>query len=288
MKEVGIEEFAAWCVQEEWPKVSARHVDEDEATRAALLKDIARLTGTGMGWPGLAEMSWGGMVGATVRARMPEGEPHPDAVLFSQACAAMAAEASSPAYDVADCLTDQADVLATGPAERLAMDWRLASPHLGVNLIDPRSLVVTYAAQARRRRDAVGWEVARPDWHPDPIERGYVRGDSGRGQPAWFVMVQRRVRISGRGEPAAYEMRACEEDGRDARLRRPRPGAYRKVVFDPDPGFVARARHTYAVWWCALEYLAAWLEASGALSEHRVFGPQGIEKPWQSAWKRVA
>lgn len=286
MKEVGIEAFAAWCVQEEWPKANSADMDEHAAARVAVLGAMgfrqAPLFPAGFG-----SMDWDFMVAeGSVRAAAPRGVPHPDAVLFAKACSALAVEAASPTYDVADCLVDQADVLAVGQGERLAADWR-ASEHLQANRINPRSLVVTYAGLARRKRDAAGWDVVRPDWHPEPIERGYQLAETG-GHPRLFVTVQRRVRISGRGEPVAYEMRACEEEGRDPKTRRPKPGAYRKVVFDPDPGFVARARHTYAVWWCALEYLAAWLEASAGLSEHRVHGPQGIEKPWQSAQKRVA
>lgn len=285
MKEVGIEEFAAWCVQEEWPKAGSKDV-EDYAVVAAIQSAFGRLGAPSAGM-GLGSMDWSLMVAeGSVRVAPPRGVPHHDAVLFAKACTALAEEAASPAYDAADCLTDQAEALALGAGERMALDWR-TSEHLQSNRINPRSLVVTYAGLARRRRAAGGWDVARPDWHPDAIERSYQLAETG-GHPQLFVTVQRRVRISGRGEAAAYEMRAFEEDGRDPKTRRPRPGAYRKVVFDPDPGFVARARHTYAVWWCALEYLAAWLEASGALSEHRVRGPQGIEKPWQSAWKRVA
>lgn len=285
MKEVGIEEFAAWCVQEEWPKAGSKDV-EDYAVVAAIQSAFGRLGAPSAGM-GFGSMDWSLMVAeGSVRVAPPRGVPHPDAVLFAKACTALAEEAASPAYDAVDCLTDQAEALALGAGERLALDWR-TSEHLQSNRINPRSLVVTYAGLARRRRAAGGWDVARPDWHPDAIERSYQLAETG-GHPQLFVTVQRRVRISGRCEPAAYEMRAFEEDGRDPKTRRPRPGAYRKVVFDPDPGFVARARHTYAVWWCALEYLAAWLEASGALSEHRVRSPQGIEKPWQSAWKRVA
>jgi hypothetical protein len=286
MKEVGIEEFAAWCVQEEWPKANSADMDEHTAARAAVLGAMG-FRGTPLFPAGFGSMDWDFMVAeGSVRAAPPRGVPHPDAVLFAKACTALAEEAASPAYDAADCLTDQTEALALGAGERMALDWR-TSEHLQSNRINPRSLVVTYAGLARRRRAAGGWDVARPDWHADAIERSYQLAETG-GHPQLFVTVQRRVRISGRGEPAAYEMRAFEEDGRDPRTRRPRPGAYRKVVFNPDPGFVARARHTYAVWWCALEYLAAWLEASGALSEHRVLGPQGIEKPWQSAWKWVA
>lgn len=287
MKTMGIEEFAAWCVQEEWPKANSADMDEHSAARVAVLGAMG--LGAAPLFPaGYGSMDWDFMVAeGSVRSAPARGVSHPDAVLFAKACSALAVEAASPAYDVADCLADQGAALAMGAGERPASDWR-ASEQLQANRINPRSLVVTYAGLARRRRTAAGWDVARPDWHPDPIERGYVRGDGGRGQPAWFVTVRRRVRVSGRGEPAAYEVREFEEEGRDARLRRPKAGAYRKVVFDPDPGFVARARHTYAVWWCSLEYLAAWMEASGALSEHHVLGPQGLEKPWLSARKRIA
>jgi len=287
MRTFGIEEFAAWCVQEEWPKVRSRHLDEDEAVRAELIRDLCRLTGTGVAFPRLAEMNWGGVVGGTVRSRLPEGEPHPDAVLFSAACDVLAAVAAAPVCDVEDCLSDQAPLLATGAGEKPAQDWRLAAEHLRQGSVDPRSLVVTYAALARRRRDAGGWDVARPDWHPHPIDRRYQLAETG-GHPRLFVTVRRKVRVTRHPEPPAYEVRDFEEEGRDPKTRRPKLGAYRKVEFDPDPGLVAKARHIYAVWWCSMEWLAAWLEASGALSEHVVTGPQGIEKPWQSVRKWVA
>lgn len=287
MKEVGIEEFAAWAVQEEWPKANSAEMDGHIAARAAVLSAMG-MRASPLFPAGYGAMDWSMMVSdGSVPAVRVAGVVHPDAVLFSRACSALAIEASSPVYDADDCLSDQAELLAMGESERPAVDWRL-SQYLQANRINPRSLVLTYAGLARRRRAAGGWEIERPDWHEDPIERGYARGDSGRGQPAWFVTVQRRVRVSGRGEPPAYEMRACEEEGLDPRLRRPRPGAYRKVVFDPDPAFVARARHTYAVWWCSLEFLAAWMKESGALSEHRLLMPQGVEKPWKTSLQRVA
>lgn len=287
MKVVGIEEFAAWAVQEEWPKAGSADV-EDYATVAAIQSALGRLGAPGVGL-GLGAMNWAFMVSeGSVRVAPPRGVPHPDAVLFSKACNALAEVACSPPYDVEDCLSDQAAQLAAGPGERLAVDWR-ASAHLEGRLPRPRDLVLTYAAMARRpTRGATGWTIVKPDWHPEAIGRDYVRGDGGRGQPALFVTVRRRVRVSGPGEPAAYETREFEEEGRDARLRRPKPGAYRKVRFEPDPGFIARERHIYAVWWCALEWLAAWLEASGGLSAHRVIGPQGIEKPWKSAEQNAA
>lgn len=290
VRTVGIEQFAAWAVQAEWPKLRAAHLDADEAWRAEMRAAVANMSLAPRAALGTGGMNWSLMVaGGSVPMMAPQGDPHPDAVLFKRACQALAAEAQSPAYDVEDCLSDQRQRLALGPQERLARDWRHAAPYLDNNAHDPCGLVVAYAAMARApnggRRD---WTIARPDWHPEPIERSHLVDASG-GRPRWFAEVRRRVRISEPGErPVQYQTRAFEEEGYDPRRRRPLPSAYRKVVFEPDPAFVARARHVYALWWCALEYLAAWLEASGALSAHVVAGPQGPEKPWQSAANRAA
>lgn len=288
MKTVGIEEFAAWCVQNEWPKANSADMEAETLARSAILGAMGlplKPKGPASTGEGFSLMVGEGALPAVRVA----GIPHPDAVLFSHACNALAAEASSPDYDVDGLLSDQAGVLRALPGERLAIDWRLTSQQLRGARPDPKRLVVTYAAMARAPTGREQrWTIRHPDWHPDEIERSHVRGDGGRGQPAWFVTVRRRVRVSGKGEAAAYEVREFEEEGLCPRLRRPKAGAYRKVSFSPDPGMVARERHSYAVWWCALEYLAAWLEASGALSAHRVIRPQGIEKPWQSDRKRVA
>ena len=281
MKTVGIEEFAAWCVQSEWPKVRSAEMDEDALTRAAILGAMGLPDRPGHA-AGSGGMDWSLMVGeGSLPAIRVAGVPHVDAVLFSEACRALEAEASSPPYDVDDCLTDMRSLLEMGPQERPATEWRAASAHLRGRLPKPKDLVLSYAAMAMAPTGkAKGWAIKRPDWHPDAIDRRYVQAESG-GHPRWFVTIQRRIRVSERGERPVYEVRAFEEDGRCPKTRRPRPGAYRKVAFDPDPGFVARERHIYAVWWCALEWLAAWMEASGALSAHCVKGPQDIEKPWR-------
>jgi hypothetical protein len=288
VKTIGIEEFAAWCVQSEWPKLKTRHLDEDEAWRAQMLAEIGRLTAGAGIVGGSGGMNWSFMVSeGSVRAVRPMGEPHSDAVLFRQACDALAVEAGSPAYDVDDCLADQRRLLELWADERLSVDWRMSSPFLRANEHNPASLVLAYAGMARApsgSRD--GWAIVRPDWHEGAIEKDYVRGADGRGQPAWFVQRDRRVLIS--NSPRAYGVRTTEEDGYNAKTRRPVAGAYRKVVYDPDPGFVARARHIYAVWWCSLEWIAAWLEASGALSNHQVKGPQGLEQPWKLELARSA
>lgn len=286
MKEVGIEEFAAWAVQEEWPKANSAEMDGHVSARAAVLSAMG-MRASPLFPAGYGAMDWSMMVSdGSVPAVRVAGVVHPDAVLFSRACSALAVEASSPVYDADDCLSDQAEALAMGEGERPAVDWR-SSQYLQANRINPRSLVLTYAGLARRRRAAGGWEIERPDWHEDPIARNYQLAETG-GHPRLFVSIRRRIRVSPPSEAPAYETRECEEEGRDPKTRRPKPGAYRKVVFDPDPAFVARARHTYAVWWCALEYLAAWMRASGGLSEHRLLMPQGVEKPWKTPLQRVA
>jgi hypothetical protein len=289
MKRIGIEEFAAWAVQCEWPKVHGGDLAPGGVERASILSAL----GLPLKPRGPAEaggMDWSVMVaeGAVPALRL-SGVPHPDAVLFSQACNELDALAQSVAYDADDCLSDQLAVLEPDANERLDENWRLTSAHLRTRLPNPRKLVLAYAALARApTAGRPGWTIARPDWHPDPVERRHVRGDGGRGQPAWFVEVKRRVRVSNPGERPAYEVRTFEEEGYCARLKRPKRDAYRKLAFDPDPGFVARERHIHALWWCALEWLAAWLEASRGLSNHQVAGPQGIEKPWQMPSEKAA
>lgn len=286
MKTVGIEEFAAWCVQSEWPKVGKQDLDEDAAAAAVLRGHIIRSTTGGRSfYPGLASMNWGGMVGGTVKAKRPLGGPHPDAVLFRHAIDALQREAFSPPYDIDDCLTDQR-ALALNEGERAAVDWRAQSQFLKRNSHRPASLVLAYAGMARAPTGSNGvWQVARPDWHEGQISGHFLAAETG-GRPRWFVDVERRVRVS--DNPIAYETRTFTEDGYDLKAKRPRKGAYRVVSFDPDPGFVARARHVYAVWWCSLEWLAAWMEAMGRLSAHKVLGPQGVEKPWQMAIAKSA
>ena len=266
MKRIGIEGFAQWAVREEFPKLRA-------AERAA---QSAGYSGWSPFWAALVSQgmvtSGGGYLSGAVEV------PHPDAVSFAAALAELKTRERTRPYDIPGLLADMPAVFADAPGERIVSPV-LYSPLLVEAL--PLSAAALVEAHAASR--------TTPDWYPEGCGKDFVRGDGGAGSPAWFVEARRRVRTvdveTGR---AVMVTRTFEEPGLDVRTRRPRPGAYRKVRFEPEPALVARARHAYAVWWCGLEFLAAWIRAECALVAHDVEAPQGIEMPWKLAAKAVA
>lgn len=260
MKRIGIEGFAQWAVREELPKLRA-------AERAA---QSAGYSGWSPFWAALVSQgmvtSGGSYLSGAVEV------PHPDAVSFAAALAELKRRERTRPYDIPGLLADMPMLFADTPGERIVSPV-LHSPLLVEAL--PLSASALVEAHAATR--------SAPDSYSEGCEKTYLRGDGGAGSPAWFVEARRRVRtVDVETGKAMMVTRACEETGLDSKTRRPKPGAYRKVRFEPDPALVARARHAYAVWWCGLEFLAAWIRAECAMVAHDVEGPQGIEMPWKS------
>ncbi|MCX5478466.1 hypothetical protein OSH08_05590 [Kaistia geumhonensis] len=110
-----------------------------------------------------------------------------------------------------------------------------------------------------------------PVWEGEEPERRFRRAASGNGA-AWF----RTIVIETSGGPME-----CEVDGWDATGKRPMPGAYRKVEFDPDPAPVAEGRIEYKVWHAALGVLTDAL--TGALDGFDVVPTERPARPWEEA-----
>lgn len=113
-----------------------------------------------------------------------------------------------------------------------------------------------------------------PDWRAEPPVERVVRSPR-TGQPAWFI--RERVPVFSAGVKVGEEI--AERDGFDRTQRRPKPAAYRKTFYDPDPGTIVDLRADYACWHAALEALT---ESLGqGLQEHCVLPPRAAALPWE-------
>lgn len=266
MRRIGIEAFAEWAVREEFPKMRQAETAGRWVAPRQWSPFWAALVSQGM------VASGGGYMGHAIEL------PHPDALVFAAALAELRDREQTRPYDIRGLLADMPQVLADGPGERIVSPVLFSPLLVEARPLSAAGQVVAHAA-AR----------AEPDWYPEGCAKTFERGEGGAGAPAWFVEVRRRVRTvdmeTGR---SVMVTRTFEEAGYDAKAKRPKADAYRKVIFQPDPALVARARHAYAIWWCGLEFLAAWIRDECALSSHIVEGPQGIEKPWVSEAVKAA
>jgi hypothetical protein len=119
----------------------------------------------------------------------------------------------------------------------------------------------------------------RPDWHADGVPQKRARRSERTGQPAWFVMEDVPV-FAGRVQVGSERR---EVDGFDRTARRPKPGAYKKYVYEPDPALLVDRRAEYCCWHAGLERLAESL--SGGLSEHEALRPAAEALPWEGERK---
>lgn len=137
----------------------------------------------------------------------------------------------------------------------------------------------------------------RPDWRAEIPEKLEVRQPR-TGQPAWFVVesvplygtetIERRVGRNLVRERAIIGEERREVDGFDQTSRRPKPGAYKKYVYDPDPAAIADLRADYSCWHAGLTALAESL--AGALRAYEPQPPSVPAMPWsgdQQAKPRV-
>ncbi len=85
-----------------------------------------------------------------------------------------------------------------------------------------------------------------PDWRSGPIERTWQSYDNGK--PMWF---RREGRLDGLGLPYETEVIAYQ----NRKTGRHPVDAYRKPLYRPRPGRIARRRAEYQVWLTALDVL---------------------------------
>ena len=120
----------------------------------------------------------------------------------------------------------------------------------------------------------------RPDWHADGVPQKRARRSERTGQPAWFVAEAFPIYSS--GVKVGTERR--EVDGFDRVSRRPKPGAYQKYVYEPDPALLVDRRAEYCCWHAGLERLAESL--AGRLSDHEALRPAIGPMPWEETDRR--
>lgn len=114
-----------------------------------------------------------------------------------------------------------------------------------------------------------------PDWQVDPPRRDVER--NWNGEPRWFVKMRVPVGEDAFGN-VLYDER--EMEGWNATRRRPRPGAYQKVVLAPDPVPALVARAEYELLHGALAVLVdEWAQIAEGFG-HEVLPSPLPAQPW--------
>lgn len=107
-----------------------------------------------------------------------------------------------------------------------------------------------------------------PEWKADKPTFCTVK--TKEGQSRWFI----REEIVIHGETIIREA-----DGFDRKRRVPKPEAYLKHYYDPDPAKTAEARGEYEIWHAALSALAD--DVAGRLIDHEPLTPARAARPWE-------
>jgi hypothetical protein len=263
---IDIEALLTWAWTIELPKANAATEPVEIRTRADTTWGVERRPiGVGGGFAAmqadLDDLDFRNRFGVTPDRGARVG-PHPDAVTVHAAVRALDwtdfvfPAGWSPYADMGDDLGDEGvDALRRG-LDRVTVrvgDEQVARRRLARQLVERHAVLGT-----------------APDWRADVPVRKYVRGPAGGGHPAWF----RKVTLYDKGGKP-YEV---EQDGFDARRRRPYPDAYRKTFLDPDPVFAVVLRAEYQLWRMALHAIRD--EVGGALTAHRLVASARADAPW--------
>lgn len=182
--------------------------------------------------------------------------PHPDAVLIGRAVSGLA----DVGFTLPDGWAPFDDMNLGEDADRLTTEARAVLEQAGAEpaavALDAGRLIITHAVLG-----------SAPAWQADPITRRYATHANGRA--IWFIREQRL-------DSLGYPMEVETMGGWDARRGRARDGAYRKPLYAPQPGKVARRRAEYQVWVTALDYVAACLAG-----QMEAFEPMETGRPLQ-------
>lgn len=248
MRKIGIEELLNWAFVQELPKQGAFEAMGPGFSQAwSLMQDVAALGTTVDTSPkGYGAINQFGVVTDFVYL----GFPHADAVKVGEAVKAFDGQVGldiGQDWNPFSNWQDEHGLIAAEVAS--VIEAVKARPELsnGRHVV---SLVTTCAVLGRG-----------PDWHADEPEAEIV---GAQGKPLWFV--QEKVRT------ATNRVVTQEVDGRDARTRRPKPGAYRKYRLDRSLRGSALSRLDWQLWQSALvslrNDLAGRLEAFDLLPFH--------------------
>ncbi len=258
MKTVDIESFIRWASNEEWPKAQPPEPDSPNGYSPA--------------WDRVGAWRVGGVnaFGVVSVVDAIDREVHRDAVALHEALVMIddfpidCPEGWNPLGGVSATACDGATISdcdrALNARLKQALDVVTVLDRGGVRKVkgSARALVLREAGRKRPR-----------DLACEAIE---VRAVGERGMPKWFV----RETMIGAADGLPYDI---EVDGYDRKRKRPKAGAYRKYVCEPDPleTIVARAEHEVA--WHALRILVELLD--GKTVAHRVVMSPRALRPWE-------
>ena len=257
-RSLDIETALRWAFRDELPKVSALNRDEVDAPRAGdrgrapkdFVTDVQLMIDMPTNCFGV------------VKAIGSRGSPHPDAILIGDAVAGLdgmvmgVPESWKPLAEMDDLSPEVTRLV------QVAVDGIAGEVEGGRRLFGMRpSFVVQRYAQSG----------GAPDWR---AEVPAVKVVSAFGKPSWFVM-RRTWSKSVDGRDIAHEV---EEDGYNARSKRPYGDAYRKIYLAPDPTPAIRARAEYEVWHAALDALVE--DLASCLATIRLSPTRRTARPW--------
>lgn len=262
MKSIGIEHLLRWAYLEELPHGEVEHrgpaaIVSSYASTNAYLELLANVDG-----PDVRNI-----YGVTPTGM--DREPHPDAVAVFDAVSGL-----KGAMPVApDDWMPGLGLEAHGALAREAVARALRSM-----MTDAPSRRGDAALRLRLRRPVISLVLRQvmcgtvPDWYGEPVQAKPVVGEN--GTPRWFIAEE--VMMAG-----AFGLVAqiVEVDGFDARRRRPMPGAYQKMVLQPDPVPAIVARAEYELWHAAMAHLRAVL--APRLQSHALEPFDAPRQPWR-------
>jgi hypothetical protein len=178
------------------------------------------------------------------------GDPHPDALLIEAAVARLERfhnHRFSGPLGLADDL------------EGFSVDEQAAVRHALPGMI---GLVMVHAKLRNR-----------PPWETQPTPRP-VLADNHAPVVLRMESVQVEDRMGTRSEERPVRCKAV----RGGKVPFYPQGAYSPLKWEPGPAAIVRERAEYAVWWAALDALAA--DLSGQLSTISVIAPSAPRRPW--------
>ena len=257
-RSLDIEAALRWAFRDELPKVSALNREEVDMPRGGsrsrdpgdFVTDVQLMIDMPTNCFGV------------VKAIGSRGAAHPDAIMIGDAVAALdgmvmgVPEDWQPLAEMDDLspeVTRLVQVAVDGVAGEVEGGRRLFG-------LRPSALIQRYAGTS-----------GAPDWRAEVPQ---VKVVSEFGKPKWFVMRTTWLKTVD-GRDIAHEV---EEDGYNARSKRPYGDAYRKLYLSPDPTPAIRARAEYELWHAALDALVA--DLAPRLATLRLSPTRRPARPW--------
>jgi hypothetical protein len=176
--------------------------------------------------------------------------PHPDALLVEAAVKGL--DGFTPV------LHEDPEVFFSDMPEEVKAEAEAALARYHVEIVP---LVIRCASMGRR-----------PDWRTEiPVQVPW-KPEGSSGHPPYFQTVEVKGPF---GKTFTEEQRVL----RDPKTRRPPPGAYHKMVWQPEPWAAIDGRVDWLVWLAALSMLSESL--AGTLKDYEPTPPMIFQLPWE-------